>query len=197
MKISYPAAAILVCAALVSLGSQAQQQSRIINGKPASTSTYPWMASIFILGGKDSDNGGGCGGSLIAPNWVLTAAHCFLNEAGDAIADDPASLTTITLNTDNIADVGTGAIERSASRVLIHPSYQPDPDTSDNTHDFDIALVELESAVSLTPVRLYTGAMPAHLPTLGAGWGATVGDGTASSDTLLQTQLLSTTTDVC
>lgn len=190
-------AAALLCAAFTSFSTHAQQQTRIINGKPASTTTYPWMASIFILGGKDSDNGGGCGGSLIAPNWVLTAAHCFLNEAGNAVAADPASLTTVTLNTDNIVNVGAGAIERSASRVLIHPDYQPNADTSNNTHDYDIALVELSSAVNITPVKLYTGALPAHLPAIVAGWGATVGDGTAASETLLQTQLLSTTSEIC
>jgi secreted trypsin-like serine protease len=188
---------VLMCTALASFNSQAQQQSRIINGKPASTSTYPWMASIFILGGKDSDNGGGCGGSLIAPNWVLTAAHCFLNEAGNAVAEDPASLTTVTLNTDNIADKAMGALERKAKRVLVHPNYKPNSETSTNTHDFDIALVELETSVSLAPVRLYTGAIPAHLPAIVAGWGATKGDGTASSDTLLQTQLLTVTTEAC
>ena len=188
---------VLLCSVLVFSAAQAQQQSRIINGKPASTATYPWMTSIFIQGGKDSDNGGGCGGSLIAPNWVLTAAHCFLNEAGNAIADDPAALTTVTLNTDNIVDVASGAIERSASRVLIHPSYQPDPETSANTNDFDIALVELSSAVNVMPVKLYTGALPAHLPAIVAGWGATVGDGSSPSDTLLQTQQLVSTAQVC
>jgi len=188
---------VLLCSVLVFSAAHAQQQSRIINGKPASTATYPWMTSIFIQGGKDSDNGGGCGGSLIAPNWVLTAAHCFLNEAGNAIADDPAALTTVTLNTDNIVDVASGAIERSASRVLIHPSYQPDPETSANTNDFDIALVELSSAVNVMPVKLYTGALPAHLPTIVAGWGATVGDGSSPSDTLLQTQQLVSTAQVC
>lgn len=191
------AAALLLCSTLVSLSAQAQQQSRIINGKPASTSTYPWMASIFILGGKDSDSGGGCGGSLIAPNWILTAAHCFLNEDGDAIAEDPASLTSVTLNTNNIAEVSIGAVERSARRVLIHPDYQPDPETSDNTHDFDMALIELSAPVNLTPVKLYRGIVPAHLPAIVAGWGATVGDGTEPSDTLLQTQLVSATTEVC
>lgn len=188
---------LLMCSGLMAATAQAQQQSRIINGKPASTATYPWMASIFILGGKDSDNGGGCGGSLIAPNWVLTAAHCFLNEAGNAIADDPAALTTVTLNTDNIVDVAAGAIERSASRVLIHPSYQPDAETSANVNDFDIALVELSSAVNVTPVKLYTGALPAHLPTIVAGWGATIGDGSSPSDTLLQTQQLVRSTEIC
>jgi len=197
MEKNYSAAVVLLCCALVAVSSHAQQQSRIINGKPASTATYPWMASIFILGGKDSDNGGGCGGSLIAPNWVLTAAHCFLNEAGNAVADDPALLTTVTLNTDNIVDYDENWIELSAKRVVIHPDYQPDSDTSDNINDYDMALIELEKSVGITPVKLFTGALPAHLPTIVAGWGATVGDGTVTSDTLLQTQLVSVTTEAC
>jgi secreted trypsin-like serine protease len=51
-------AVLLICSALAAFSTQAQQP-RIINGKPASTSTYPWMASLFIQGNKDSDNGGG------------------------------------------------------------------------------------------------------------------------------------------
>lgn len=190
-------AVLLICSALAAFSTQAQQ-SRIINGKPASTSTYPWMASLFIQGNKDSDNGGGCGGSLIAPDWILTAAHCFQNEEGNAIADDPASLTTVTLNTDNIVDMAAGAVVRSAKRVIIHPSYNPNKEVSENVHDFDIALIELSTSVSLAPVKLYTGAIPAHLPTIVAGWGATVGeDGTGPSDTLLQTQLVSSTAEAC
>lgn len=188
---------LLVCSALAAFSTQAQQP-RIINGKPASTSTYPWMASLFIQGNKDSDNGGGCGGSLIAPDWILTAAHCFQNEEGNAIADDPASLTTVTLNTDNIVDVAAGAIVRSAKRVIIHPSYNPNKEVSENVHDFDIALIELSTSVSLAPIKLYTGAIPAHLPTIVAGWGATVGeDGSGPSDTLLHTQLVSSTAEAC
>lgn len=197
MKNNYTAAVVLIFSVFVAFNSHAQQQSRIINGKPASTATYPWMASIFILGGKDSDNGGGCGGSLIAPNWVLTAAHCFLNEAGNAVADNPASLTTVTLNSDNIVNLDANATERAAKRVVIHPNYQPDSATSTNINDYDMALIELEASVNITPVKLYNGALPAHLPTIVAGWGATVGDGTAASDTLLQTQLVSVTTTAC
>lgn len=45
----------------------------IINGIPVEQGHWPWQ--VRILGDTD-DRKGFCGGSLIAPQWVLTAAHC-------------------------------------------------------------------------------------------------------------------------
>ncbi len=167
------------------------EQNRIINGKRAQISQYPWLASLFIASVNDPQSGGGCGGSLIASRWVLTAAHCFLTEDGNAVSEGVAARTTVTLNTTNINEsISSNAIVSSASRVIVHPNYNPNKTSSQNTHDFDIALVELSTSVSITPVRLYTGALPTGMPTIVAGWGATKGDGTSSSDDLLATQLL-------
>lgn len=121
-----------VITTLMLFGAQAStlshaQQSRIINGKRASTSTYPWLASLFI----------------------------------------------------------------------VHPNYNPNKETSANSHDFDIALIELESAVNITPVQLFTGAIPSAISAIVAGWGATVGDGSTPSDNLLATQLVTIAENTC
>uniref|UniRef100_A0A8B9ZEI8 Peptidase S1 domain-containing protein n=1 Tax=Anas platyrhynchos TaxID=8839 RepID=A0A8B9ZEI8_ANAPL len=52
-----------------------QLGSRVVGGEDAVAHSWPWQVSL-----QYSRNGGWshtCGGTLIAPSWVLTAAHCY------------------------------------------------------------------------------------------------------------------------
>jgi secreted trypsin-like serine protease len=174
------------------------EKTRIINGKSANITSYPWLASLFVGSENDPENGSGCGGSLISSRWVLTAAHCFLNKDGDAVATGTAARTTVTLNTTNInANISGNAVVADVARVIVHPNYNPNQSNSPNSNDYDIALVELSAPVNITPVRLFTGSVPSGTPVIVAGWGATVGDGSNSSDDLLATQLLTSKGAAC
>ncbi len=44
--------------------------SRVVNGDDASPHSWPWQVSLRVRGGHI------CGGSLIRPDWIVTAAHC-------------------------------------------------------------------------------------------------------------------------
>ncbi|XP_070319397.1 serine protease 44-like [Odocoileus virginianus] len=51
-------------------GACGHRKMRIIGGMPAPERKWPWQVSLRI------NNEHMCGGSLIAPQWILTAAHC-------------------------------------------------------------------------------------------------------------------------
>nr|XP_060483915.1 neutrophil elastase-like [Panthera onca] len=44
--------------------------SEIVGGRPARPHAWPFMVSLQLRGGHF------CGGTLIAPNFVMSAAHC-------------------------------------------------------------------------------------------------------------------------
>lgn len=143
-------AAALVGLAVFALVPVAPAEA-IVGGSTVPNGAYPFMASV--------QDGGYhfCGGSIIAPGWVLTAAHC--------VPDGKAAGLSVVVGTNNN---GNGSGRRvSVTQVLVHPSYR------DNTHD--AALLRLASTVTQAPIRLADAAddhLEAHgTPVTVAGWG--------------------------
>jgi len=54
--------------------------TQIVGGTRASTSTYPWVVYLATSSGFQY-----CGGTLVAPNKVVTAAHCTVGDAASAV----------------------------------------------------------------------------------------------------------------
>ena len=69
--------ALLAMALVLPLAPSATAEDfHIVRGEPAAPGAYPWMAAFLFDGGQ------GCGGSLIRPNWILTASHCVADDRG-------------------------------------------------------------------------------------------------------------------
>lgn len=97
---------------------------RIINGSDAARGEFPWMVSLQI--GPFS-----CGGALIGPRDVLTAAHCITTGSGGIAASVVARHGILSFN-----ESGTSV---NSARIFRHPSYDP------RGAGFDVAVVRLAS----------------------------------------------------
>ena len=137
----------------------------IVGGVPVEDAgDFPYQVAVVSRNVADPFQAQFCGGSLISPDTVLTAAHCVDGEA----AADLAVLTPIV---DLVDDIGHRANVR---QIRMHPQY--DADTSDN----DIAVLQLATTLPEIVVTLaqpsQSGLWPAGTPATITGWGDLTGD---------------------
>ncbi|XP_075887540.1 complement factor B-like [Nelusetta ayraudi] len=106
---------------------------------------YPWVASISITLDGTRRN---CLGALITPQFVLTAAHCFVFD------DLPANI--------NVEINDQEPMRKAVKRLYLHPKYNISAKVKEGVkefYDYDVALIQLED-----PVHISILARPICIP---------------------------------
>ncbi|RHX98724.1 hypothetical protein DYB34_013243 [Aphanomyces astaci] len=131
----------------------------IVGGTEAKVGQHRYLAGLK----RSATSSSSCGGSLIAPNVILTAAHC-------------------TGNGFSFAVVGSHFLSGSSDGELVkvtkeipHPQYVSGADSN------DVAILLLDRSITtITPVAVSFDTVPADVLTWVRGWGRTTPGGIQS-----------------
>lgn len=159
-------AALLTAAACAALASPAHA---IVGGTDAPAGKYPSVANVVISGMF------GCTGTLIAPDWVLTAGHCSSLSGSLGVATPaayPPSSFQVTVGT--VAASGAGGEQVSVDRVVVPGQYTL-------TQGYDTSLLHLAAPARTAPTPVagkgFAPLFAARVLTEVAGFGVTQENG--------------------
>jgi trypsin len=158
-------------------------EPRIVGGQTIDISQAPWQAALTLNPARYSGNSLQrlfCGGSLVTPTYIVSAAHCLLDpRTGQPWGD--GEIAAVTGRTQLSSNQGQ---EIPVSRLFLFTDGQGRPLYNGVTSAWDISVVELAQPSSASTIKV-AGSDETELWSVGrradvTGWGATSFGGLAS-----------------
>jgi len=140
---------------------------KIVGGAQIPISDAPWQVGLIYSNATSNYLGQFCGGSIISNSWILTAAHCLVEDNSVLSVNSFRVLVgSANLSTTSLTNL------KSVNQVVIHPSY------NSNSNDYDIALIRLTQPLTFVPnsiqaISLNQSEIAPGKDALITGWGAT------------------------
>jgi secreted trypsin-like serine protease len=115
----------------------------IVGGTPVPDGQLRYVANISIGGAF------GCSGTLIAPDWVITAGHC--GSATGSVVPTPIGMpsSTIDVKLNSVHSNGAGAEDHAVKQVIVDSDY-----LVTNGDGNDVTLLQLDRPSAVAPVRI-------------------------------------------
>jgi trypsin len=158
----------------------------VVGGTPVPDGQLRYVANISIAGSF------GCSGTLIAPDWVMTAGHCGSLTAAitGGIVPTPIGLpaSAYDVKLSSVHADGTGAEDHAVTQVVVDSDY-----IVTNGAGNDVTLLQLDHPSAVSPVHIAAVGErriwdPGTKATI-AGFGLTSEDAQDPPDTMQQAQV--------
>jgi secreted trypsin-like serine protease len=120
---------------------------RIVGGSFVPVGKYPWFTSLRIVKGNTVIDQFGCGGMLVSPEYVMTAAHCIDWEMKRKGA---VSIGAYKYPFNSGNNGGQDVEFFKVDNVVTHPQYK----TKNKAEYYDIALLRLDGTAKTKPVAM-------------------------------------------
>jgi secreted trypsin-like serine protease len=125
-------------------------QDKIVGGRLAQLENWPGQISLRSFDPSENAYIYFCGGTLIADNWVLTAAHCvdsLARTGDDRFVRGRSGVADVVIGVEDLRDADSDNVRQIAD-VIVHENY------SRATRGDDIALVKLARPWTASTTRL-------------------------------------------
>ena len=155
-------AAFVAAVASAAIVGSTGTANAIANGTPVPDGRYSFSAKLTMTGIPNPDGttrDSACSGALIAPQWIVTAGHCFHDVNGNRVSGPTPYTTTATVGRTDLSSTGGHVV------AVVEVRQAPRG---------DVALGRLAGPVTdITPLPMAAAAPKAGAILRMTGWGAT------------------------